>query len=179
MDKNEAEKVIRETIEYANNEIAKNKKKTRRGVIITFCSLIAVIIAYLAVFKLEMPVKYRDNIVSVNVSDDSGLDINVNLKNYKSANGILVENSEGNYDLYLGLTQTLYTKMSDGDTNLVRAGNGIIVDYNSDKVIQFIPGEINEENIKNIYYVDDLNEKVMCMENSELINYEKTLVWTR
>ena len=60
MNKNEAESVIKETIEYANREIEKNKKKSRRNVIIAICTMLAVFAVGLMFFKLEMPVKYKD-----------------------------------------------------------------------------------------------------------------------
>lgn len=180
MNKNEAESVIKETIEYANKEIAKNKKKTRNGIIIAICSVLVLVIAYMVVFKLEMPVKYADNLVAVNVPEDEGLDININLNNYKSAKGVLVKSSDSTYDLYIGLTQTLYTKASKGEEHFIRVGNGMIVDFNSGSLIEYMPGESVAENIMHVYYIDNLSNEVICMNDEDLINYDKkTLVWSR
>ncbi|MGN0606357.1 MAG: hypothetical protein ACI4JM_07530 [Oscillospiraceae bacterium] len=180
MNKNKAESVIRETIEYANKEIEKHKKKTFKGIMIAICCLSVLVVAYLVVFRLETPVRYNESIITVNVPEDKGLDININLNNYKSAKGILVKTSDNTFDLYLGLTQTLYTRATNSDTRLIRANNDIIVDYNSDKLIGFMPEESSAENIMNIYYVDNFTDEVMYMDDSELINYEKkTLIWTR
>ena len=180
MNKNEAESVIKETIEYANREIEKSKKKSRRNVIVTIFSMLVVITVGLMFFKLEMPVKYEDSIVTVDVPEDKGLDISVNLNNYSSAKGVLVKTSDSTYDLYLGFAQTLYTKTVESEDNLIRVGNGIIVDYNSDKLLGFMPGDSTAENIMNVYYIDNMSDSVMSMDNNELINYDnKTLVWTR
>lgn len=180
MNKNEAESVIKETIEYANREIEKNKKKSRRNAIIAICSMLAVIAVFLVIFKCEMPVKYKENIITVDVPSDKGLDISVNLNNYSSAKGILVKTSDSTYDLYLGLTQTVYTKAVKNEDKLIRAGNGIIVDYNSDKLLGFMPEETTAENIMNVYYIDNMTDSVMSMDDNELINYDnKTLVWSR
>ena len=43
MDKNDAEVVIKDTIEYANNEIKKNKDRSRRIVIATLVSAILMV----------------------------------------------------------------------------------------------------------------------------------------
>ena len=43
MNRNDAEQVIKETIEYANNEIKKNRKKSRRIVIATIVSAVLII----------------------------------------------------------------------------------------------------------------------------------------
>lgn len=180
MNKNEAESVIKETIEYANREIEKSKKKSRRNVIVTILSMLVIITVGLMFFKLEMPVKYEDSIVTVDVPEDKGLDISVNLNNYSSAKGVLVKTSDSTYDLYLGFAQTLYTKTVKSEDKLIRVGNGIIVDYNSDKLLGFMPGDSTAENIMNVYYIDNMTDIVMSMDNNELINYDnKTLVWTR
>jgi hypothetical protein len=180
MNKNKAETVIKETIEYANKEIEKNKKRTRKGIVIAICSLAILVIAYLVIFKLEMPVKYADNLVTVNVPEDEGLDININLNNYKSAKGVLVKNCDNTYDLYIGITQTLYTKIAKSDEQLIRIGNGMIVDFNSGSLIEYMPGESVAENIMHVYFIDNLSNEVACMDDEELINYDKkTLVWTR
>ena len=44
MDRNDAESVIKDTIEYANNEIKKSKKRSRRIIITTLVSAVLIII---------------------------------------------------------------------------------------------------------------------------------------
>lgn len=63
MDKKEAESVIKDTIEYANNEIKKNKQQTRKiiVIVITIASLIIMWIVmgfvdYIRVSKFEEPI---------------------------------------------------------------------------------------------------------------------------
>ena len=119
MNKSEAEYVIKDTIEYASKEIEKSKKKARNGIIITICSFLFIIVAAYLFGGMEMPVKYTENIVSVTIPEDKGLDISVNLKNYKSAKCVLVNQSNDTYDLYIGITQTFYTKMVKSDEHLI------------------------------------------------------------
>lgn len=63
MNKSEAETIIKNTIEYANNEIQKNKQKTRR-IIATVISVAAILIMwivlsfvdYIRVSSFELPI---------------------------------------------------------------------------------------------------------------------------
>lgn len=183
MDKEEAEKVIKDTIEYANQEIKKSKSRYLKHFVIIFGILVLLIISYLLVFKYEIPVKYSNGIVEVNIPEDQGLDINVNLSNYKNARAILVEIDENTYDLYVNITQTLSTKIfddNDKSNNYLRVGNSMVVDFQSGNLREFIPNGNNADSIKHIYYIDNLSNKIMVMTDSELINYKnKTLIWER
>ena len=183
MNKEEAEKVVKDTIEYANKEIEKNKKRYLRNVIIILATFLVLILAFFMVFKYEMPIKYSKDIVEVNIPEDQGLDIQINLSNYKSANALLVKTGEDTYDLYINVTQTIATKMlgdNDKTNNLLRVGNHMIVDFQSEKLRGYIPNGNDAEVIKNIYYIDNLSKKNMNMSDNELINYpNKILIWER
>lgn len=183
MNKEEAEKVVKDTIEFADNEIKRSKKRYIKGFFIVFGILVLLILTYLLVFKYEIPLKYSKNVVEVNIPEDKGLDIKINLSNYKNTKAILVKIDENAYDLYINVTQTLATKIfedNDKSNNLLRVGNNMIVDFQSGDLRGFIPNGNNSESIKHIYYIDNLSNKTMAMEDSELINYKnKTLIWER
>lgn len=183
MNKDEAENVVKDTIEYANQEIKRTKIIYLKNFLIVFGILVLLITAYLLVFKYEIPVEYSKEIVEVNIPEDKGVNIKINLENYKNTNAILVKNGEKTYDLYINVTQTLSTKIfkdNDKSNNLLRVGNNIVVDFQSGELRGYIPNENNAESIKRIYYIDNLSNKTMCMNDSELINYEnKTLIWER
>lgn len=148
-------------------------------------SLILFVISYLMFFKFEMHVGYADNLIDVHVPVDGGLDIKINLPNYKNAKAIFVKTDDNSYDLYIGVTQTFATKIiksGDEADHLLRIanGNGMIVDYKSEALLGHMPDGNNSENIMHVYYIDKLTNEIMCMDNSELIDYEKkTLIWTR
>lgn len=181
MNKNEAEVVIKETIEYANKEIEKNKKKSKNIILAVICGFVVLIAGYFLMFKMEIPLKYSDDLIKVVVPKDGGLDVYVNVNNYKSADGVLVKTSDGYYDLYIGVTQTLSTKFIKNDNpNTMRVGNGIIVDFNSNTLIEYLPEQIQAESIMNVYYIDKLTDEIKRMDDSELVMYtNKTLVWSR
>ena len=113
MNKEEAEKVVKETIEYANTEIKKSKRRYIKRFFIIIGIVLLLILAYLAVFKYEIPLKYSKEMVDVTIPEDQGIDIKINLSNYKNAKALLVKTDENDYDLYINITQTLATKIFD------------------------------------------------------------------
>ena len=90
---------------------------------------------------------------------------------------------ENSYDLYVNVTQTLATKIfkdNDKSNNLLRVGNNMVVDFQSEGLRGYIPNGDNYESIKHIYYIDNLSNKNMTLNDSELLNYKnKTLIWEK
>lgn len=183
MNKNDAEKIIKDTIEYANEEIVRNKKKYFRVSLIIFCIFIFLLALYFGIFKYEIPVKYSDKLINVKIPEDGGLDIYVNLENYKRMKSVLVKTNDSEYDLYINVTSTLFTKLfldNDKSDNFLRVGNGIIVDFNSGELSGYIPNGDRSVAIKNIYYINNLSNRISTMDDNELINYkDKILIWSR
>ena len=178
MNKNEAEKIIKDTIEYANLEIERNRKKYLKIMFVVFVIFLFLLITYFVIFKYEVSVKYSDKLISVNIPIDGGIDIYVNSENYRRANAVLVKTNDSEYDLYINVTTTLFTNLvSDNDKsdNLLRVGNGIVVDFHSGDLMGYIPNGNKAETIKHIYYVDKLSN-----DDNELVNSkDKVLVWNR
>lgn len=66
MNKNEAEAVIRDTIEFANKEIENNKKKTRRCIIGIILGFVLLITVGIVVIQINSPAKSnKANITNV------------------------------------------------------------------------------------------------------------------
>lgn len=183
MSKENDEKVVKEIIEYANNEIKKSKKKFATILISLIAGIALIATAVFFAFAFEMPVPYTEGMIKAEIPEDEGLDISINLPNYKNAKAILVNVDENSYDLYLCVNQTLATKIwkdNDNANNLLRVGNGIVVDYQSESLCGYLPNGSKAENIANVYYVDNLSENMMIMNDAELIEYEnKVLIWAR
>ena len=183
MSKENNEKVVKEIIEYANNEIKKSKKKFTTILISVIAGIALIATAIFFAFAIEMPVPYTEGMIEAEIPEDEGLDISINLPNYKNAKAILVNVDENSYDLYICVNQTLVTKIwrdSDNANNLMRVGNGIVVDYQSESLCGYLPNGSKAENIANVYYVDNLSKDMMIMDDAEVIEYEnKVLIWTR
>ena len=73
MNREEAEKVVKETIEYANQEIKKKKKKYLKIFVAILGIIVLLTSVYLFVFEYETPVKYSKDMVNVIVPEDKGL----------------------------------------------------------------------------------------------------------
>ncbi len=183
MEQNESEKIIRETIEYANQEITKVKRKNVRILAIVLTAVAVLLASSLLLFVYEFPVAYQEGLVEATIPVDAGIDIHVNLPNYKRASAILIETEENSYDLYIGVHQTLATKLfKDWDThnNFIRVGNGLIYDHQSERLWGFIPEGKDETAIQRIYYMNALSDEMIFMNREYFINCEdKTLIWER
>lgn len=183
MSKENNEKVVKDIIEYANNEIIKNKKKYVIILISVLASLALLAAGFFLVFVFEASVPYSDGLINVSVPADKGLDIKINLSNYKNAKTVLVKIDDTTYDLYINVTQTLATKIFDDPdkaNNMLRVGNNIVVDFQSNLLRQPLPTGCSSENIMHIYYIGELSNKTMTMDDAELIEYKnKVLVWER
>ena len=183
MSKENNEKVVKDIIEYANNEITKNKKKNLIILISVLASLALLAAGFFLVFVFETSVPYSDGLIDVSVPADKGLDIKINLSNYKNAKTVLVKIDDTTYDLYINVTQTLATKIfddTDKSNNMLRVGNNIVVDFQSNLLRQPLPTGCSSENIMRIYYVEELSNTTMTMDDAELIAYKnKILVWER
>ena len=178
MKKSEAEEVLKDTIIYANAEI-KKEKKISKNIFDYIWNFSFVNNSIFVIFKYETPVKYSKDIINVNIP----IDVNINLNNYKNANAILIKNNDNTYDLYINVTQTLSTIIfddKDKTNNLLRAGNRMIVDFQSERLRGFLPDGSDTEDIQHIYYIDNSFDKIANMDNSELINIQnKILIWER
>ena len=168
---------------YANEEIKKNKKKYKIKFFVIMLVLILLTFLYFLIFKYEIPVKYNDKLIKVNIPDDGGIDIYVNLDNYEKVRAVLVKINDSEYDLYINVTSTLMKKVfvdSDKTDNFLRVGNGIIIDFNSGELSGYMPNGNKANSIKNIYYINNLSKNINSMDDAELIQYkEKILIWSR
>lgn len=183
MSKENDEKVVKEIIEYANKEITKSKKKFATILIAVLVGIAVVIAGIFFVAVYETPVSYSKDLIKVKVPEDKGLDITINLSNYKNAKAVLVKIDDDTYDLYVCVAQTLATRIigdNDEANNLLRVGNGIIVDFQSESIHGYMPENSSAENIANVYYIDKMTNEIMAMDDAELDAYEnKVLVWSR
>lgn len=180
MNKKEVEQTLKNTIEYSENEIKRNKRKYLKIGISILVIFFVLVLSYQFALKYEMPAKYKEGIIDVKIPEDKGIDIYTSLLNYKEFNYVLVKN-EDNYDLYISITETLMTKLFKdnniyiGNTHFLRVSGTSIKDFKSGK--NSVHG-IKEESIKRIYYVNKIlkeNEDTQWLSN----NANKTLIWER
>lgn len=175
LNEDKKDEILKETIEFSSREISKTKIKFQKTTTILTSIVIILSLLYYIGFIQEHSVKYNSHLIIVQEPVDSGLDIHINLSNYKNGNAVLVKTSVNNYDIYLNVTQTISTMIfADNDTsdNFIRIGNNICYDFQSGSV-RFSVSE--DSIINNIYYIDlDVRNST---ENEIVQSETKTLVW--
>lgn len=159
-------------------------KLRRRNIIRTLiCTVLALAILIGGAVICTVPefvIAYDDNLVSVDVPVDGGLDIYFTAGNYKKACATYGENEDGTYDVYVTIVNNIFTMLipdTDHSDNFIRVGNEICVSYNDDGTVQFYGPE--DMVISRVYYVEQAPEKFAFLESSELNALsEKHLVWS-
>ena len=174
MSKETDEKVVKEIIEYANNEIKKSKKKHLIIFMSALASVILLSAAFFFVFMHEMPVSYSEDLFDVGISVDKSLIVKVN-QPYKNAKVMLVQVDENTYDLYFNVSRTLSTKIindNDKSNDFLKVVNLMVIDYQSGEILtlwSLVPEDLS--NIRNIYYTENFF-------NENIVNHDGILVWT-
>ena len=179
----ESEKIVEDTIKYATKEVKRIKNNYLLKTLSTIIVLIFFVSLYFCIFKYEKPIKYNEKMLEIEIPEDGGIDIKINLENYSVAKAVLVKVDEEYYDLYLNVRTTFSKKIfknNDFSNNVLRVGNGMIVDFQSGKLMGNIPNGQDSSVIKNIYYINNLSNKIATLDDESLINYEdKVLIWER
>ena len=174
MSKDTDEKVVKEIVEYANNEIKKSKKKHLMILILVLASIILLSTALFFMFTYERSVSYSEDLFDVGISVDKFLIIKVN-QPYKNAKAMLVQVDENTYDLFINVSRTLSTKIlndNDKSNDFLKVVNLMVIDYQSGEILtlwSLVPEDLS--NIRNIYYAENFT-------NENIMNNDGILVWT-
>ncbi len=158
----------------------KLRYKNLKTLIITLlCIIIILYIGWQLLYVNEYMVPYAENLVNVEIPEDEGIDIKINTKNYKNGYAILVKTGENIYDVYVNITQNIITKLfkdNDQSNNLIRIGNNICIDFQSEKIRFFEP---ENAKIQNIYYINENYKDIVFLTDEELVKLEdKILLWS-
>ena len=174
MSKETDEKIVKEIIEYANNEIKNSKNKYLKILISVLASIILLSTAFFSVFMYEMPVSYSEDLFDVDISADKSLIIKVN-QPYKEAKALLVQVDENTYNLYFNVSRTLSTKLfndNDKSNDFLKVVDLMVIDYQSGKILTLWGLDYKDlSNIRNIYYTENLS-------NENITNNDGILIWT-
>lgn len=129
----------------------------------------------------EFTVEYSKELVEVAIPEDGGIDMNINLANYKNAYATYANNGDGTCDVYIIVKHNLFTmlwKDSDPSDHLVRIGNRMCASFNnSEGIVQFYLPEDME--VSHIYYVDQDVENLLLMEDEELRSVKSVMIWKK
>ena len=78
--------------------------------------------------------------------------------------------------IYIKVTQNILTKLfkdSDQSNNLIRIGNNICIDFQSNKIRFYLTNNIK---INNIYYIEDNYKNIKDLSDEELMKAENKVL---
>ena len=158
----------------------KNFKKLIISISLCIALCITVFFAcYYALFEKIHVVPYSDELLTVNLPEDDGIDVWVNLDNYDYVKMIDLRDSNGNLNVYLTVLQNNFSKIfpdSDKTDHLWRTNNDIAVCYQGDVPCP-LGGDASE--IKKIYYLEmEPNDLLTMLDNINFDKYNPTLIWS-
>lgn len=169
----------KEKKEFQHFSKSMNRKMYKKVII---GAVVGVFLLGMIVFVFSVPefsVEYSKELVAVEIPEDGGIDMNINLDNYKNAYATYAENGDGTCDVYIIVKNNLFTmlwKDSDPSDHLVRIGNHMCASYNNaEGIVQFYLTEDME--ISRIYYVNQDVENLLMLEDEELRSVDSTLIW--
>lgn len=160
-----------------------NKKNLKKIIIGIFVSLVisfAIFLGgYYVLFEAIYVVPYSEDLLTVNIPEDDGIDVWVNLDNYVEVKMLDLRDDEGNLNVYLTVLQDNFTKLipdSDTTDHLWRTNNDMGVCYHSGFIYP-LSGDSSE--IKNIYYLEMHPDDLSAMlDDIHFERYNPTLIWS-
>lgn len=162
---------------------SKNMKKRNIIKIVVSVVLCLAVIASAAyvLFVPEYVVPYSENLMEAKVPVDEGVDVYVNLDNYKQVRCWDIRDDEGYTDIYLTVMETNFTRLfkdTDKSDNFWRIGNSNQFSWCAQSGRTWpVSGE--NPKLRNIYYLVMHPDEVLHMTGEiSFEDYETHLIWT-
>ncbi|MBE6812326.1 MAG: hypothetical protein E7523_05540 [Ruminococcaceae bacterium] len=162
------------------------KKMTRKNILIAVLAFLASACvlagACYGLFVPEFVVPYSEDLLHAHIPIDSGIDVNINIGNYKQVHTWSITDEEsGKTDVYLTVTQTLFTRLytpEDKSDYLWRTNNDGCVDFHSGIYHPYSFGATDED-VQNIYYLEMPPEDILTMTDGITFdNYKTYRIWS-
>lgn len=159
----------------------KMKKRNLVKVILSVVLCLAVIAsAAYVLFVPEYVVSYSEGLMEAKIPVDEGVDVYVNLDNYKMVHSYDLRDDEGYTDIYLTVMETNFTRLfkdRDKSDNFWRIGNSNQLGWCAQSgVTRPISGE--KPVVRNIYYLVMHPDEVLYMTDEiSFEDYDKHLIW--
>lgn len=175
---------IAEKAKYATFKEIK-KKLFRKNVMVTVISILFTVGLFSIIFNYQIPISYKDGMLSVEQADDKVIDIYFYGDDYYTSYGLtktIEKNGTVQNVAYIYYTDSIWTKYfsntnnHSGEKHQFSIGNSIMVDYSKNgKAIK------SEKDISAVYYLigdyQDLNQ----MSDAEFAKnaQQATLLWEK
>lgn len=162
---------------------SKNMKKRNIVKVVVSVVLCLAVIASAAyvLFVPEYVVPYSEDLMEAKIPVDEGVDVYVNLDNYKQVRCWDIRDDEGYTDIYLTVMETNFTRLfkdTDKSDNFWRIGNSNRISWCAQSgVTNPVSGE--NPKLRNIYYLVMHPDEVLYMTGEiSFEDYETHLIWT-
>lgn len=160
----------------------KIKKRTLLKIVVSVVLCLTVIAsAAYVLFVPEYVVPYSEELMTAKIPIDKGVDVWVNLDNYKAVRCLDLRDDEGYTDIYLTVMETNFTRLfkdSDKSDNLWRIGSSNEMGWCAQSG-RTAPISGEKPVIRNIYYlVMHPDELAYMVDEINFDDYEKHLIWT-
>jgi hypothetical protein len=178
-----------EVVEKAKYETLKKIKKKlfRKNVKITIITILSTVTTlfglFYFIFHHQMPISYKDGLLSVDKADDEVIDIFFNGDDYYSSYGFtktIEKDGKVQNVAYIYYTDSIWTKYFSSPNNNERyqfsIGNGIMVDYDKNgKAIK------SEKEISAVYYlIGDYRDLIQMSDTEFAKNTQHAiLLWNK
>ena len=161
---------------------SKNMKKrniVKVAVSVVLCLAVIASAAYI-LFVPEYVVPYSENLMEAKIPVDEGVDVYVNLDNYKQVRCWDMRDDEGYTDIYLTVMETNFTRLfkdKDKSDNFWRIGNSNQVGWCAQSGRTWpVSGE--NPKLRNIYYLVMHPDEVLHMTDEiSFEDYDTYLIW--
>lgn len=142
------------------------KKMSKKNVVKVLVGVVLCLTVILGgtyiLFVPEFAVPYSEDLMTVKIPEDGGIDVWVNLPNYTQVYSVAESSeAEGEINVYLTVTRNLWSMISkdnDQNNNFWRTNGFIGVSYQASDDMPFKESDVNyfrtDNKIANIYYVD-------------------------
>lgn len=159
------------------------KKLTKKNIltvlVAVLCCLCVIGAAGYVLFVPEYVTDYTEGMLDAHIPIDEGIDVTINLKNYKTVETWDIYNEDGSVDIYLTVMQTLFTKIyepEDKSDFLWRTNNGSCVDFHSSA---YYPLSFGDPPVRNIWYLEmDPDDVLHMTDGISFEDYETHLLWS-
>ena len=157
------------------------KKNVKKVIIATVVAVVLIVSVCAGVYIPTKTVKWSEDLIAVSAPDDGGLDIRINVRDYKNAYATYTLDGNGDATVYLAVEQNLlsaFITKGDEAEKIIRIGNHICVSYhNADGELQFHLPENTD--VKEVYYVEADQSTLQEFTEGNATEMNAYLVWSK
>lgn len=179
MNFDEMENDVDEKAAFQNFNRKMMKSNTKKVILATVAVVAVIVMVCVGMYVPTKTVKWGEDLFTVTTPEDGGLDIGINVRDYKNAYATYTLDENGDATIYLTVEQNLlsaFVTKCDETEKIIRIGNNICVSYhNADNELQFYLPE--NTRVKEIYYVQAGQNTLQEITEGNVSEIDAQLAW--